>query len=81
MGGKFWGYILSISQLDDFQVHAYPEHPQRAPYQVFSFFLAYTQYDVKSEIFMELPIGFGFEGGHPREWIMRMDKNVYGMND
>ena len=26
------------------------------------FFLAYTKADVKTEIFMELPIGFGFEG-------------------
>ena len=29
--------------------------------------LAYTQADVKSEIFMELTIGFGVEGYHPRE--------------
>ena len=27
---------------------------------------AYTQADVKSEIFMELPIGLGGEGAHPR---------------
>ena len=31
------------------------------------FVLAYTQADVKSEIFMEIPIGFGIEGVHPRE--------------
>ena len=30
------------------------------------FVLACTQADVKSEIFMELPILFGFEGDHPR---------------
>ena len=29
------------------------------------FVLAYTQVDVKSEIFMELPIDFGVEGDHP----------------
>ena len=33
------------------------------------FVLAYTQADVKSEIFMELPIGFGVEGSHPKEWV------------
>ena len=31
------------------------------------FFLAYTQDDVKSEICMELTIGFEVDGGHPRE--------------
>ena len=31
------------------------------------FVLAYNQYDVKTKIFMELPIGFGVEGYHPRE--------------
>ena len=30
------------------------------------FVLAYTQADVKSEIFMEIPIRFGTEGDHPR---------------
>ena len=30
------------------------------------FVLDYTQADVKSEIFMELPIGLGGEGDHPR---------------
>ena len=30
------------------------------------FFLAYTQADVKTEIFMELTISFGVEGSHPR---------------
>ena len=30
------------------------------------FVLAYTQADVKTDIFMELPIGFGVEGYHPR---------------
>ena len=30
-------------------------------------FLAYTHAAVKSEIFTELPIGFGFEGEHPGE--------------
>ena len=29
------------------------------------FVLAYTKADVKTEIFMELPIGFGVEGSHP----------------
>ena len=45
------------------------------------FVLAYTQADVKSEIFMELPIGFGVERSHPREWVIRLYKNLYGFND
>ena len=30
------------------------------------FILSYTQAGVKSDIFMELPIGFGVEGAYPR---------------
>ena len=45
------------------------------------FFLAYTQADVKTEIFMELPIGFGVEGAHPREWVIRLDKTLYDLKD
>ena len=37
------------------------------------FVLSYTQDTVKSEIFMELPIGFGVEGLHPREWVIIKD--------
>ena len=36
--------------------------------------LAYTHADVKSDIFMEPPIGFGVEGFHPREWSTKLDK-------
>ena len=43
------------------------------------FFLAYTHDDVKTEILMELPIGFGVEGAHPIEWVIRLDKNLYGL--
>ena len=45
------------------------------------FVLAYTQSDVKSEIFMELPIGFGVEGYHTREWFVIIYKNLYGLKD
>ena len=30
---------------------------------------------------MELPICFGVEGSHPVEWVIRLDKNLYGLND
>ena len=41
------------------------------------FVLSYTYSDVKSEIFIEPPIVFGFEGAYPREWVTRLDKNRY----
>ena len=31
-----------------------------------NFLLYYTQADVKTETFMDLPIGFGVEGSHPK---------------
>ena len=30
---------------------------------------------------MELTMGFGVEGFHPREWFIRLDKNLYGLNN
>ena len=45
------------------------------------FVLACTQADVKSEIFMGLQLGFGVEGEHPRECVIRLDKNLYGLKD
>ena len=46
-----------------------------------NFSLAYTHADVKTEIFMELTIGLGLEGAHPREWVIRLDKKLYGLKD
>ena len=45
------------------------------------FVLSYTQADVKTEVFMKLPISFGVEGCHPREWVILPDKNLYVIND
>ena len=44
-------------------------------------FLAYTQDEAKKEYFMYLIIEFGFEGDHPSEWVIIMDKNKYGLKD
>ena len=44
------------------------------------FVLAYTQNNVKTEIFVELPIGFGVEGTRPIEWI-RLYKNHCVLKD
>ena len=30
---------------------------------------------------MELSIGFGIEGSHPREWVIILDKNLYVLKD
>ena len=30
---------------------------------------------------MELPIVFRVEGDQPREWFIRLDKNIYGLKD
>ena len=30
---------------------------------------------------MEIPIFFGVEGSHPREWVIRLEKNIYGLKD
>ena len=45
------------------------------------FVMSYTQADVKTEIFMELPIYFVVEEAHHIEWVIILDKNLYGLND
>ena len=39
------------------------------------FVLTNTQADAKSEIYMEIVV----YGSHLREWVIRIDKNLYGL--
>ena len=82
MGACINGYellveILPSSKFDVCQSHAYSEYSQRDPKQLDRFVLSYTQHDVKSNIFVDLPVGFGVEGAYPREWVNRLYKNLY----
>ena len=45
------------------------------------FVLAYTQSDVKSEIYMDIPLVFGVDGDHPIEWVIRLENNLYVLKD
>ena len=45
------------------------------------FVLAYTQADVKSEIYMEIFLGFLVYVDQPIEWVIKLDKNLYGSKD
>ena len=58
-------YLLPSGQLSVCQGHDYLDNHQRDPHQVSIVFMAYTQANVKSDIFMELPICFVVEGFHP----------------
>ena len=61
MGGELLGGLLPSGRLDFCQGHACSECSQITPHEVRRF-SAYTQAYVKSDIFMEIPIGFGVEG-------------------
>ena len=62
-GGKLLVDLIAVGQLGVHQIHDKPKHPQIYPYQFSGFFLLYTQDEVNSEIFMDLLIKFGVEGG------------------
>ena len=62
-GGKLLVDLILIDQLDVYRIHDKPKHPQIYPYQFSEFLLLYTQTEVNSEIFMDLLIKFGVEGG------------------
>ena len=65
IGGGLLGDLLTSVQLDVYQGHAYSDYPRISPHQVIIFCSSLKSVWFKSEIFMELPIGFGVEGDHP----------------
>ena len=73
MGGELMVDLLPSGKMDVCQIHTYSKYFQRTSHQFSIFFLAYTQYDFKIEIFMEFPIGFVVVGGHPRKWVIGLD--------
>ena len=74
MGDELLGDLILSGKLNVFQSHAYPKYSQRDSHPVSRFFLAYNQAGVETKIFMELPIGFGVEGDHIIEWVIRLDR-------
>ena len=58
--------LILSDQLGICQRNYHPNNLHRYPYQVCEFFLKYSQAEFKLEIFMGLPIGFGFDGYHLR---------------
>ena len=55
--------LLSIGKLGVYKIHDKSKYNQIYPCQFSGFSLLYTQAEVKSEIFIELLIKFGVEGG------------------
>ena len=46
-----------------------------------NFVMAYTQADVKTEIFMQLPAGTMIHGMDPNKHLLKLQKNLYGLKD
>ena len=42
------------------------------------FIMAYTQADVKTEIFMQLPAGMTIQGVDPNKHLLKLQKKLYG---
>ena len=45
------------------------------------FMMAYTQADVKTDIFMQLPTGTTIRGVDPTKHLLKLQKNLYGLKD
>jgi hypothetical protein len=43
------------------------------------FTLAFPQADLDIDVFMELPIGFEVPGGKSKEYVLKLNKNLYGL--
>ena len=46
-----------------------------------SFVMAYTQADVKTDIFMQLPSGMTIQCVDPNKHLLKLQKNLYGLKD
>ena len=80
-GGKLLADLIYSVQLDVYNFHAHPEHPQIYSNHSCWFFITYSQDDVMSEISMDILIGFEVEGGNPRKWVIWLDNNIYCLNN
>ena len=45
------------------------------------FVMVYTQADVKTDIFMQLPAGTTIQGVDPNKHLLKLQKNLYGLKD
>ena len=45
------------------------------------FVMAYTQADMKTDIFMQLPAGTTIKGVDPNKHLLKLQKNLYGLKD
>ena len=49
--------------------------------QSIDFVMAYTQADVKTDVFMQLPSGTTIQGVDPNKHLLKLHKNLYGLKD
>ena len=49
--------------------------------RLIDFVMAYTQADIKMDIFMQLPVGTTIKGVDPTKHLLKLQKNLYGLKD
>ena len=49
------------------------------PSKCIDFVLAFPQAELDVDVFMELPIGMTVESGNPKEYVLRLNKSIYGL--
>eukprot|EP00957_Ditylum_brightwellii_P054375 4120020-Ditylum_brightwellii.AAC.1 len=47
--------------------------------QCIDFVMAFPQASLDVDIFMELPIGMTVQSGNPRDYVLRLNKLIYGL--
>ena len=81
MGGELLVDLLPSGKLYVCYSHAYSNYSQRASRQVSRFFPGLHPGSCKNRDIHGSPHIFEVEGDHPREWVIRLDKNLYGLRD
>ena len=74
-------YLCTGHFLDNHPLHFYPCPPFGWHMQSIGFILAYTQVQVKTNIYMKLPTGTTLPHLDPMKHLLKLEKNLYGLKD
>ena len=72
MGVNYWETCSPVVNWMSVRAMLTLRIPQKIHTKSVDFVLACTHTDVNSEIYLKTPLGFGVDGDHPREWVIRL---------
>ena len=79
MGYKLLGDLRSSSKLDQYPNPAYNNKHSQAQVRSIDFVLVFPQTDLNVNMYMELPIDIDAPNGGNRDYVLKLNKYIYGL--